>query len=676
MQSKIQEELISNVIDATDDLILYKNSSDLTYTGCNKAFLNFLGMPKSKIIGCNNSDLLDVDDAKKLTQIEKQVLHYKKTYTYASWFKRYDNKNIYFEVKYSPLKKANGEILGIVGVARDVTKELQIKQRLKNITIGMGEGLYVLDENGICTFINPAGLKILGYKKEEILAKRIHDLIHYKTIDDIEVSFEECPIDNVIKYSKIYKNANETFLNKNKEFLNVSCTSTPLIENEKIVGSITVFNDITELKKTEVALIEAKTNEIELLKYQERYHSMQQKNAFNKQLKIINDDLSNIKIENLCIETYFKPLDILSGDSYGTIYLGNGKSFFCLVDAMGKGLSASVTSIQTISFINHSVKIACEKDDFSLIKVIEDYQNYIKRHLLEDELVAILFMVYDLNKNKFYIANFGMPPILLHTKSDDITFIKANNTPIMSFLLSKNINEYDILDLKKILIYSDGLNESLAKDGNLYASYLKDDFLNNFSKKDLLSKIKSKIECFDDDVTFILLSILPKDLINSKIFKCKNSINEIDKILENVRCYFEELEIEFMSIENLSFVMYELLMNAYEHGNLGISFELKDRLMQEGTYDEYIKNHSNLSENLAKNITVKVEKSHSIQNNFLQITIIDEGDGFDVAKVFKYLNFTQNLKYNGRGILMSENLSDGVFYNFKGNEVSVIKYLT
>ena len=342
---------------------------------------------------------------------------------------------------------------------------------------------------------------------------------------------------------------------------------------------------------------------------------------------------------------------------------------------MGKGLSASVTSIQSISFINYSVKKSLEKNDFNFKRVITDYQNYIKRHLLDDELVAILFMLYDNKNSKFYIANFGMPPILLHTLDDNIEIIKANNTPIMSFLLSQNINEHSVDNLKKILIYSDGLNESLTKENYLYEKDLERDFLVSYSKKELLRIIKTKIDKYEDDVTFIFLNILPIQLTHIRVFRCKNSTLEIDNILQDVREYFDYLEIDFMIAENLAFALYELLMNAYEHGNLGIDFELKDKLMQEDNYDEFLKDHSQVPENLNKNIEIKVLKHKATPRECLQIRIIDEGEGFNVAEIFKYLNFKKALKYNGRGILMSENLSDGVFYNFKGNEVTLIQYL-
>src|SRR5690606_5164673 len=56
------------------------------------------------------------------------------------------------------------------------------------------EGVYGIDTNGNCIFINKAAQKLLGYKQHEVLGKNMHKLVHYKTIDNKPVSEEKCPI--------------------------------------------------------------------------------------------------------------------------------------------------------------------------------------------------------------------------------------------------------------------------------------------------------------------------------------------------------------------------------------------------------------------------------------------------------------------------------------------------
>ena len=115
-----------------------------------------------------------------------------------------------------------------------------------------------------------------------------------------------------------------------------------------------------ELEQSRAALQKAREHELELLRFTERYHEAQQSEAFAKQLTLLKDDLSHTRDAKFLYETYFHPLDILSGDTYGACDLGGGKRFFYVVDAMGKGLSASVTASQSASFVNHLLEEAGE----------------------------------------------------------------------------------------------------------------------------------------------------------------------------------------------------------------------------------------------------------------------------------------------------------------------------
>ena len=57
-------------------------------------------------------------------------------------------------------------------------KESQKENRLSSILRSSSEGIYGVDDNGICTFCNPKALSLLGYKEEsEIVGKPIHSII-------------------------------------------------------------------------------------------------------------------------------------------------------------------------------------------------------------------------------------------------------------------------------------------------------------------------------------------------------------------------------------------------------------------------------------------------------------------------------------------------------------------
>lgn len=112
----------------------------------------------------------------------------------------------------------------------------------------------------------------------------------------------------------------------------------------------------------------------------------------------------------------------------------------------------------------------------------------------------------------------------------------------------------------------------------------------------------------------------------------------------------------------------ELLINAVEHGNLGISYTEKSRLLQEARWEEEIKHRLALPESAGKVVNVQLEHL----SGEIRVTITDCGTGFDWNK---YLEMSPERAFdpNGRGIAMSRMMSfDALEYMGKGNQVTAV----
>lgn len=112
----------------------------------------------------------------------------------------------------------------------------------------------------------------------------------------------------------------------------------------------------------------------------------------------------------------------------------------------------------------------------------------------------------------------------------------------------------------------------------------------------------------------------------------------------------------------------ELLINAVEHGNLGISYREKSRLLQEARWEEEVKHRLALPESAGKVVNVQLEHL----SNEIRVTITDCGTGFDWKK---YLEMSPERAFdpNGRGIAMSKMMSfDALEFMGKGNQVMAV----
>jgi len=117
-----------------------------------------------------------------------------------------------------------------------------------------GEGLFGLNTSGNHTFVNPAAARMLGYEVHELLGKHSHSIWHYKKADGSPYPVEECPIYAAYKDGKVHHGSDEVFWRKEGTWFPADYTSTPIIEDGKIVGAVVTFKDITVQKRSEEEL--------------------------------------------------------------------------------------------------------------------------------------------------------------------------------------------------------------------------------------------------------------------------------------------------------------------------------------------------------------------------------------------------------------------------------------
>ena len=116
----------------------------------------------------------------------------------------------------------------------------------------------------------------------------------------------------------------------------------------------------------------------------------------------------------------------------------------------------------------------------------------------------------------------------------------------------------------------------------------------------------------------------------------------------------------------------DILVNAVEHGNLQISYDLKTQLQEEGQWEEEIRRRLEQPENAGKYVEVKFIR----YPKEIHVQITDQGEGFDWKK-YEEMNPDLALCSHGRGIAMAKALCfDRLEYQGVGNEVRcVIAYV-
>ncbi len=162
----------------------------------------------------------------------------------------------------------NGEIVGAVVVFQDVSRlkktesDLALLQnRHELILSAAGEGVCGFDCEGRVTFVNPAAAAMLGWPDQSPEHQTVHHIIGRDAPDPEEF----CPVHNILQGKKRFQGRDMQFRRRDGSHFPVDFISTPIMENNCIIGIVVVFSDISKRKQAEEKLKRAHA-EIEQLK--------------------------------------------------------------------------------------------------------------------------------------------------------------------------------------------------------------------------------------------------------------------------------------------------------------------------------------------------------------------------------------------------------------------------
>lgn len=123
----------------------------------------------------------------------------------------------------------------------------------------LGEGVYALDRNGCLTYMNPAAERLLGWSREDLMGRNMHDAIHFQRADGRPLSEAECPLLAVERSGQPIRVEDDVFTRRNGSLLPVSYVSAPVFEDGRITGTVLAFHDRTETRRIEEELRWQKT---------------------------------------------------------------------------------------------------------------------------------------------------------------------------------------------------------------------------------------------------------------------------------------------------------------------------------------------------------------------------------------------------------------------------------
>ncbi|TAJ30972.1 MAG: PAS domain S-box protein [Nitrospirae bacterium] len=156
----------------------------------------------------------------------------------------------------------------IVLVIKDISAQKQVEQERTKLMRdrlllleSTGEGIFGIDLQTRCTFINRAGAAMLGYRPEELLGRNMHELIHHTKPDGARYPAEDCPIARSCLSGQGCRLDDEVLWRRDGTSFHAEYAVRPILDEDWITGAVVTFANITERKRAELALAE-KTQEL------------------------------------------------------------------------------------------------------------------------------------------------------------------------------------------------------------------------------------------------------------------------------------------------------------------------------------------------------------------------------------------------------------------------------
>jgi len=154
----------------------------------------------------------------------------------------------------------------VTASALDVTADVNLQRREEQLDLIMGstgEGIFGMDGEGKCTFINRAGIEMLGYPDERgLLGREMHSLIHHACRNGSPLSREDCAVYRACCQNVVVRLDDELLWRADGTSFPAEYRSYPMAKDGRVVGTVVTFTDITERKDRDAKLLHAQKMEI------------------------------------------------------------------------------------------------------------------------------------------------------------------------------------------------------------------------------------------------------------------------------------------------------------------------------------------------------------------------------------------------------------------------------
>jgi PAS domain S-box-containing protein len=153
-----------------------------------------------------------------------------------------EDLQVQIEARTTELRTTNAHLVRSKNAAERIAELNESLNRYKQTILDTaGEGIFGLDEHGVATFINPSAARLLNYGVDELIGRRVHDVIHPEGAES--VGWAECGVCSSRLEPCVRAGKTAEFLTRDGKRLPIEYTSSTMGGG---AGVVVTFRDITE----------------------------------------------------------------------------------------------------------------------------------------------------------------------------------------------------------------------------------------------------------------------------------------------------------------------------------------------------------------------------------------------------------------------------------------------
>ncbi len=528
------------------------------------------------------------------------------------------------------------------------------------------EGIWVADGKGEIIAANSALLRTTGYTAEEMVGECLSLICGRES--------------NGALIKKIWTNVRETgcwrgeltLRRKGEASFPAMLTLSSIRGDEGEVSNyVGVLDDLTEQKRHEEA------RALELGRAKQIYDMV-----VLPELQVIE----RVRINVECL-----PTENIGGDILQMVKLDENRFLLFLADVTGHGVPAAMTAnsikmlFKEISLTSTDPGVICSR-----------LNKAICGNVLPDDIIAAFCGLFDLKSMTLTYCLAGLPPPVISRCGEGL-HLKPTGPPIGVFeSLTYGSQTAPLAAGDLFLAFTDGITEARNAKGAIFGN---SGILGSIKgcdayavSRELMSNAAGHQQSsfFSDDVILTAIEICacnaelhPGSTAGSWsrfssdakcIFTARTRDIHLDSTVEKVmESISDKCSLSSDEFGKIKVALFELLSNAVEHGNLEMTALKRDPdLYDSEEYRKICFDRLNEARYGGRLVTIEC----IFRGNEIQISIEDEGNGFDVKAVADPTRAENLARFTGRGVRIAEMAVDRVAYDPKGSRVTLIKKIS